>query len=70
MSWPVSAETVTMALPPVGILWLMVSIFAPQLAKMDNIEDKTPALSFRTIWKVMIRPAIIFWNGEMQSRYL
>ena len=33
-------------------------------------EDRTPALSFRTIWKVMILPAIMFWNGEMQSRYL
>ena len=69
-SAPVSAEIVTIALPPVGMDWLMVSIFAPQLAKMDNIEDRTPALSFRTIWKVIMRPAIIFWNGEMQSRYL
>ena len=59
-----------MARPPVGMDWLMVSIFAPQLAKMDNIADRTPALSLSIIWKVMMRPAIMFWNGAMVSRYL
>ena len=34
----VSAEMVTMARPPVGIDWLMVSIFAPQLAKIATVS--------------------------------
>ena len=56
----VSAEMVTAAQPLVGMLWLMVSIFAPQLAKIANISDRTPALSLSIIWKVMMRPAIRF----------
>ena len=42
----VSAEMVTPAQPLVGMVWLMVRIFAPELAKIDRKLDSTPGLSF------------------------
>ena len=43
-SSPVSAETVTMARPPVGMAWLMVRMLAPQAAKIESKEERTPDL--------------------------
>ena len=45
--WLVSAEMVTAAQPLVGMVWLMVSIFAPHWAKMVSREDKLPVSSWR-----------------------
>ena len=41
----VSAVTVTPAQPLVGMVWLMVSIFAPELAKIDSMLDSAPGVS-------------------------
>lgn len=40
----VSAEIVTAAQPLVGMLWLMVRIFAPEPAKIERTLDNTPGL--------------------------
>ena len=45
----VSEEIVTLAQSLVGIVWLMVSIFAPHWAKMVSIDDSRPGISRRII---------------------
>ena len=66
----VSAEMVTTAVPLVGTIELMVMIFALFYAKIVKILESRPGSSWSRIWKVMIRPVIMFWNGSTESRYL
>ena len=44
-SFTKAAEMVTAAQPFVGMLWLMVSIFAPEPAKIERTLLSTPGLS-------------------------
>lgn len=52
----VIAEIVTKAVPLVGMLWFIVSIFAPESAKIASRELSTPFLSRSSALNVTMLP--------------
>lgn len=66
----VAAVIVTGATPLVGMLWLMVSIFAPFSAKIARTDYSTPCRSSSSRLNVTRWPRDMSLNGDTKSLYL